>query len=86
LKSKRLRLYWLKRGAEFLTLRTISVPSQIYEWKASPASRDRAREVSECNRKDFLQAFSDGLQCCYERDQHDRQVLLGRWEETGLSC
>src|ERR1700676_3933227 len=45
----------------FETLTTISVPAQIYQWKASPATRERAREVQKRNRKDFLQAFSDGL-------------------------
>ena len=58
----------------FETLKTISVPAQIYEWKASPATRDRAREVQERNRQDFLQAFSDGLTVLgYERDQQ------GQW-------
>src|SRR6266566_1103771 len=36
-----------KPGSEtlrFETLKTISVPAQIYEWKASPGSRDRAQE------------------------------------------
>jgi len=87
LKSKRVETLLAEaRGQEFVTLRTISVPSQIYEWKASPASRDRAREVQECNRKDFLQAFSDGLAVLgYERDQHGAgKFLLGRWEENWM--
>jgi predicted GNAT superfamily acetyltransferase len=71
-------------ASEFVTLKTISVPGQIYEWKASPATRERAREVQERNRKDFLQAFSDGLAVLgYERDpQGDGKFLLGRWNEN----
>lgn len=66
------------------TLRTISVPAQVYEWKASPATRERAKEVQDCNRQDFLQAFSDGLAVLgYERDQQGNgKFLLGTWEEN----
>lgn len=75
-----------KPRAGFETLRTISVPAQIYEWKAAAATRDRAQEVQDCNRKDFLQAFSDGLVVLgYERDQQGNgKFLLGRWEEQWL--
>ncbi len=87
LKSKRVEN--LLRDAQqqpFDTLTTISVPAQIYEWKASPAERERAREVQDCNRKDFLQAFSDGLAVLgYERDPRGAgKFLLGRWAETGM--
>jgi predicted GNAT superfamily acetyltransferase len=70
----------------FDTAKTISVPAQIYEWKASPATRERAREVQECNRQDFLRAFSDGMAVLgYERDPHGTgKFLLGRWEETWM--
>jgi predicted GNAT superfamily acetyltransferase len=70
----------------FETLKTISVPAEIYQWKASPSTRERAREVQDCNRKDFLQAFSDGMAVLgYERDsQGAGKFLLGRWEETWM--
>jgi predicted GNAT superfamily acetyltransferase len=70
----------------FETLETISVPAEIYEWKSSPATRERAREVQDCNRKDFLQAFSNGLAVLgYARDQQGAgKFLLGRWEETWM--
>lgn len=70
----------------FETLETISVPAEIYEWKSSPATRERAREVQDCNRKDFLHAFSNGLAVLgYERDQQGAgKFLLGRWEETWI--
>ena len=69
---------------EFETLKTISVPGQIYQWKASAETRERAREVQEHNRTDFLQAFNDGLTVLgYERDsQGDGKFLLGHWNEN----
>lgn len=74
------------RKAEFETLKTISVPAEIYTWKAAPATRERAHEVQDCNRKDFLQAFSDGLAVLgYERDSNGGgKFLLGRWDETWM--
>lgn len=87
LKSQRVEnLLAQSQRQEFVTLRAISVPSQIYDWKASPDTRESAREVQECNRKDFLQAFSDGLAVLgYERDQHGAgKFLLGRWKEDWM--
>jgi predicted GNAT superfamily acetyltransferase len=87
LRSKRVeKVLAESRKPEFETLKTISVPAQIYEWKASAATRERAREVQECNRRDFLQAFSDGMAVLgYERDpQGAGKFLLGRWEETWI--
>src|SRR3989449_6838181 len=84
LKSKRVESL-LRAGTKppSKTLRTISVPAQVYEWKASPATRERAKEVQDCNRRDFLQAFSDGLAVLgYHRDrQGSGKFLLGWWEE-----
>jgi predicted GNAT superfamily acetyltransferase len=70
----------------FETAKTISVPSQIYAWKETPATRDRARGIQEGNRRHFLQAFSGGLTVLgYERDpQGNGRFLLGRWEEGWL--
>lgn len=87
LKSRRVEnLLQVSGKSKFETLRTISVPAQIYEWKADPTTRERAREVQDCNRKDFLQAFSDGLAVLgYERDQQGAgKFLLGRWEENWM--
>jgi predicted GNAT superfamily acetyltransferase len=71
---------------EFLAVKTISVPGQVEAWKASPATRQRAQQVQDCNRQDFLQAFSDGLTVLgYQRDGHGNgRFLLGRWEEDWL--
>ena len=63
---------------------TISVPAQIYEWKASNPARDRAQQVQERNRAEFLKSFADGLAVLrYERDAlGNGKFLLGRWDEN----
>jgi predicted GNAT superfamily acetyltransferase len=67
-------------------VKAISVPSQIYQWKASPDTRDRAREVQDRNRSEFLSAFSQGLAVLrYEKDeQGNGKFLLGRWDENWM--
>jgi len=62
----------------------ISVPAPIYEWKASPQTRDRARDVQERNREQFLKAFDEGLAVLgYERDpEGNGKFLLGHWDEN----
>jgi predicted GNAT superfamily acetyltransferase len=62
---------------------TISVPAQIYDWKASADTRTRAQEVQERNRASFLRAFQNGLSILgYERDAAGNgDFLLGRWHE-----
>jgi len=62
----------------------IAVPAQIYEWKAAPETRTKARQVQERNREQFLGAFSGGLAVLgYERDgEGNGKFLLGRWDET----
>ena len=84
LKSKRVEALLQEgnkpRGA---TLATISVPAQIYEWKASLSSRSQAKEVQDSNREQFARAFAEGLAVLgYERDQQGSgKFLLGRWNE-----
>lgn len=62
---------------------TITVPGQIYDWKASPETRSRAKEVQDRNRDLFLRGFKDGLSVlAYERDSAGNgKFLLGGWEE-----
>ena len=62
---------------------TISVPARIYDWKASSATRNQAKEVQDRDREQFVKAFADGLAVLgYERDQQGNgKFLLGRWEE-----
>ncbi|HVO81169.1 MAG TPA: GNAT family N-acetyltransferase [Terriglobales bacterium] len=85
LKSKRVEsVLGDKPRPPFKTAQTISVPAQIYEWKASPATRDRAKEVQDRNRPRFQQAFAEGLAVLgYGCDQAGNGTfLLGRWDEA----
>jgi predicted GNAT superfamily acetyltransferase len=85
LKSKRVETL-LASGAipAFKPTGAIAVPASIYEWKASPETRQRARDVQEKNREDFLKVFADGLAVLgYERDGvGNGRFLLGKWDET----
>ena len=61
----------------------IEVPAEIYAWKASLETRQKAVDVQLRNREQFLKAFSQGLACLrYGRDEHGSGVfVLGRWDE-----
>jgi predicted GNAT superfamily acetyltransferase len=61
----------------------ISVPAEIYVWKAKAQTRPKAAEVQTRNRALFLDAFSKGLSCLtYGRGEDGRGVfMLGRWDE-----
>jgi predicted GNAT superfamily acetyltransferase len=61
----------------------ISVPGQIYAWKADEKTRAKAAEVQGRNREQFLNAFAKGLACLgYGRtDDGSGVFLLGRWDE-----
>jgi len=84
LKSKRVATL-LESGKKpaIQTTASISVPAQIYDWKAAPETRGRAGEVQERNREQFLRAFGDGFAVLgYERDMEGNgKFLLGPWEE-----
>ena len=62
---------------------SISVPAQIYDWKAAAETRAQAQQVQERNRQQFLHAFGQGLAVLgYNRDaEGNGTFLLGRWEE-----
>ena len=65
----------------------ITVPAEIYAWKDSPDTRDRALELHRANREAFLDAFARGLAVVgYSRDTHGNGYFeLGsraRLEET----
>jgi len=84
LKSKRVeRLLAEGKNATAKAVTSISVPAQIYDWKASPETRGRAQQVQEGNREQFLKAFANGLAVLnYERDtEGNGKYLLGRWDE-----
>lgn len=61
----------------------VSVPAEIYAWKAEPGTRQRAAEVQSRNRDEFRSAFAKGLACLgYGRHETgDGVFLLGRWDE-----
>jgi predicted GNAT superfamily acetyltransferase len=83
LKSRRVAaLLETSEKPAFETETTISVPAQIYDWKAKPETRNRAQAVQDQNRQQFLQAFARGLAVLgYERDpQGNGKFLLGHWD------
>jgi predicted GNAT superfamily acetyltransferase len=84
LKSKRVESL-LASGVKptFPALAAISVPAQIYDWRAKSETRNQAQAVQNRNREAFLKAFAGGLAVLgYERDaQGNGRFLLGRWEE-----
>ena len=84
LRSKRVESVLHGQKPPFPVLEIVTVPAEIYEWKASPTARQRAQEVQDVNRGSFLSSFENGLAVLgYERDQRgDGKFLLGRWEET----
>ena len=73
-----------KNNSAFYLEQSISVPAQIYEWKAGPDTRAKARQVQEHNREAFLRTFAEGLAVLgYERDSEGNgKFLLGRWDEN----
>lgn len=69
----------------FHVVKTITVPAEIYQWKASPALRIRAQDVQSGNREEFIAAFSRGLSVLgYQRNENERgdgKFLLGTLNE-----
>jgi predicted GNAT superfamily acetyltransferase len=61
----------------------IEVPSQIYQWKAAPETRAKAKQVLEQNRETFLELFGEGLAVIgYDRDaEGNGRFVLGKWDE-----
>lgn len=59
----------------------VSVPLEIYRWKASAADRNKALAVQLRNREQLCAAFAQGLAAIgYERDsQGNGTFLLGEW-------
>jgi len=69
---------------DFSVAGTVSVPAQVYDWKATPETRIRAQEVQDRNRAQFQHAFAAGLAVLgYRRDsQGNGTFQLGRWQES----
>jgi len=83
LKSKRVESILKGMKSEFKPLKSVSIPAQIYEWKAAPATRQSAKEIQDRTRHEFLRAFAGRLAVLgYERDEKGNgKFLLGKWEE-----
>ena len=84
LKSKRVESVLQKgKNPDFEPVKRVSIPAQIYDWKAHPESRGRAQEVQDRNREEFLKAFSRDLAVLgYDCDQQGNgNFLLGHWDE-----
>src|SRR5213594_3147452 len=81
LKSKRVESILKGKKSQFTLVKSISIPTQIYEWKSAPATRQRAREVQDRTRDEFVKAFADGLAVLgYERhEKGNGKFLLGQW-------
>ena len=73
-----------KQPPQFQVEPRIEVPAQVYDWKASPDTRQQAADVQKRNREMFHSSFSQGLIVLgYERDaQENGAFLLGRWDEN----
>jgi predicted GNAT superfamily acetyltransferase len=85
LKSKRVtNLLDSGKAPVFTTLEKITVPAEIYAWRASAADLPRAAEVQKRNREEFLRVFGRNLAVLgYERDPADNGTfLLGEWDEN----
>ena len=85
IKSRRvINLLEKDTSPQFRVEKKVSVPAQIYAWKASDADRPKAAEVQKRNRQQLLDAFRSGLAALgYERDaQGNGSFLLGRWDEN----
>ena len=83
LRSKRVETVLGGKRPPVRVEKTIEVPCEIYQWKADPKKRERARQLQLENREGFLSAFSQGLAVlAYERDSKgEGKFILGRWDE-----
>jgi len=61
----------------------VVVPAEIYAWKASAATRQRAFQVQQTNQAEFIKVFAAALAVLgYERDpQGNGRFLIGKWHE-----
>jgi predicted GNAT superfamily acetyltransferase len=84
LQSKRVQqLLSTGHRPSFEIVKKITVPTEIYAWKASPETRSHAKQVQDRNRDEILRCFFDGLAILgYERDARGNGTfLIGRWDE-----
>ena len=84
LRSNRVQRVLAGEQPEFDIVQHVDVPADIYEWKASPAHRQTAREVQARNAGELQDAFARGLSVLgYRRSESgDGRFLLGIWDEA----
>lgn len=84
LRSKRVCSVLAGEQPEFEVLEQVSVPGQIYEWKASEAYRADARRIQANNASHLEDAFARGHSVLgYQRNSTgDGSFLLGHWDEA----
>lgn len=79
------RVHTLLRGeAETTPVQlTVEVPAGIYQWKAAPEHREKARRVQLENASTLEKAFANGFAVLgFERSENgDGRYLLGPWRE-----
>lgn len=84
LKSRRVEILLATgKNPQINSEQSIAVPAEIYDWKATAETREKAQHVQQRNREEFLKAFAQGLTVVgYDRDEAGNgKFLLGRWEE-----
>lgn len=83
LRSRRVCSVLAGEQPHFEVLEQVSVPVQIYDWKASPAHREEARRVQADNAAALEDAFARGHSVLgYRRNSDgDGTFLLGKWDE-----
>jgi predicted GNAT superfamily acetyltransferase len=85
LRSKRVEeLLGSGKLPHFKVEETVTVPAEIYRWKASEADRGRAAQVQERNRGLLIAAFARGQAALgLKRDEEGNgSFLLGKWDES----
>lgn len=83
LKSERVKRVLAGGALDINIAEHVDVAAKISDWKASEASRPKAREVQAANAAALESAFARGLAVLgYERNaQDDGRFLLGKWDE-----
>jgi predicted GNAT superfamily acetyltransferase len=84
LRSKRVKQTLQGSVPAVSVLQKVTVPADVYAWKASAEHRSKAREVQSSNAVALESAFSRGLSVLGYRTgpEGDGQFLLGEWDET----
>jgi predicted GNAT superfamily acetyltransferase len=83
LRSQRVEQILRGETPHFQLVDQVSVPAEIYQWKADPQHRDAARGVQARNALALETAFVAGLSVLgYQRNEHgDGHFQLGVWNE-----